>query len=116
MVRPWTVPKAWQLHFAEAMASLGAKRLRSEPSVYEFLGKNLYHFLRRRHPRRWTPNFVQMVLRQLSQPFLIKHLGELRSAGEDIPFLGRVLQRDEAGIHLQAPKPLVLAMLGLIGL
>lgn len=34
---------ATQLHFAETMAALGAKRLRSEPSTYNFQGKDLYN-------------------------------------------------------------------------
>lgn len=36
-----TVPKSWQLHFAEVMAVLGARRLRSEPTVYYFPGEDL---------------------------------------------------------------------------
>lgn len=53
---------------------------------------------------------------ELYQLLLIKHLGELRSAGKDIPFLGRVLQGDESGGHLQAPKPDVHEMVDLLGL
>lgn len=41
---------------------------------------------------------------ELSQLLFAKHLGELRTSGKDIPFLSRILQRDESGIHLQAPK------------
>lgn len=47
---------------------------------------------------------------------LIKPPGGLRLARKDIPSLGRVLHRDEAGLHLQAPKPYAPEMVDLLGL
>lgn len=52
---------------------------------------------------------------ELSELLLITHFGELRPAEKGIPFLRRVLQRDEAGIHLQAPKANVLEMVDTLG-
>lgn len=40
----------------------------------------------------------------VAQRLLIKHLGALCSDLKSMPFLGRVLQREGKGIHLQAPK------------
>lgn len=53
---------------------------------------HLRHVPCRRHPRYWT------------------------SILDNNPFKGRVLQRDEAVIHLQAPKPYVLEIMDLLGL
>lgn len=52
---------------------------------------------------------------ELSQLLLIKHFGELRTSGKDIPFLGRVLQRGGAGIHLLAPKSYTQEMVNILG-
>lgn len=38
-----TAPQAWRLYFADTMSALGAKRLRSEPNVDDFPGKDLYN-------------------------------------------------------------------------
>lgn len=91
------------MHLAEAMAEIGAKRLRSESKVYDFPGNGLY-----------AMSYVADILTAglgalqifagLSQLLLIKHRGELRISGRDIPFVGRALQRGDSGIHLQATK------------
>lgn len=37
-----TAPQAWGVHFAETIADMGATRLRSEPDISYFPGKDLY--------------------------------------------------------------------------
>lgn len=53
---------------------------------------------------------------ELPQLLLAKHFGELRTSGKEIALLGRVRQRDEAGIHLQAPKSYVQETVNILGL
>lgn len=53
---------------------------------------------------------------ELTQVLLAKDLGELRTYGKDIPCLGRVPQRDESGIRLQAPKAYIQEMVEPCGL
>lgn len=49
-------PQAWQLHFADTMSELGAKRRWREPNVYHLLPKE---GPLPRHPRRWTTSLYQ---------------------------------------------------------
>lgn len=84
------------------MPELRAKRLRREPDVYNFPGKDLYTIshiddilaFRVRDSTGW---FVG----ELPQLLPTKHLGERGPCGKGtFPVLRRALQRDDSGIHL----------------
>lgn len=57
-----------------------------------------------------------MVYGEVTQLLLVKHIGELRSDRKPLNFLGRVIYRDEKGIHLQSPTAYVEDMIELLGL
>lgn len=102
-----TAPQAWLLHFAETLAKMGAKRLRSQHRVYYFSEKNLCNICVMSYA---DEGLTVLVLQSLCAAVAHRApIREIRSEGKNVPSLGRVLQRDEKGIHLQAPKAYINA-------
>lgn len=117
MYRLKAAQKAWQVHVKETMGDMGATRLRSEQNVYFFHSKDLC-------ATSYTDGSLAVGLQDssgwfydgLTQPRVAGHLGAQQVFGKGIPFLGRSLQWNASGIHLQSRKPHIQEMVELLGL
>lgn len=80
-----TAPNTWQVHFAETVADMGAKRLRSEPNFYYFPDRDLYAM-------SYVDDMLPVGLQdssdwffaELSQLPLMKHVCEIQASVKDI--------------------------------
>ena len=100
-----SAPKAWQDHFAKVMATLGFRRLKSEPNVYvnpetgvivlSYVDDLLY---------LGSTEASTKFYSDLSKHLLIRPTGDLNEDGKSVYFLGRNLRRTSEGISLAAPQ------------